>query len=82
MSIEIEPGYYWWKYQQHPWWCGILQVYGVPPFCKWAIICGGNSCEDAGILRIGELSPPSLSEEIVIGPRIEEPEEVRIGKAQ
>jgi hypothetical protein len=78
METELKPGYYWWKYKTHPWWSGIIQVYGVPPFCKWAIICGGDNCSDPSIVRIGELDFPTLgcsSSEIEIGPRIETPPE-------
>jgi hypothetical protein len=73
--MEFKPGYYWWKYKNHPWWCGIIQVYGAPPFCKWAIIVRGDNTADPQISRIGSLNPPLSfsSSEVEIGPYIEEP---------
>jgi hypothetical protein len=72
--MEFKPGFYWWKYKDYPQWCGVMQVYGVPPFCNWSLVRAGDKYDGPSVLKTGQAERPYLPlQEIEIGPYIEEP---------
>lgn len=72
-KCPLTPGYYWWKTPGDSFWSGILQIYGIPPFCGWTVYKRGVGENHGNIASSGSFGEPhNHGMDIEIGPRIEE----------